>query len=151
MRMLDLVTWHADWAWSLPLIVLTIVIHVLGLGLMNRGIDRVVDVAHPGRQSPLRFIVTLVFVSIASTCLLAMAVFTWAIVYVFLGALADGKAAMLYSLSALTSYGHVPIYLEPQWQLMGALESLNGMILLGLTTAFMFSIIQRLRPIDSGQ
>ena len=79
-----------------------------------------------------------------------MAVFTWAVVYVFLGALGDGKAAMLYSLSALTSYGHVQIYLEPQWQLMGALESLNGMILLGLTTAFMFSIIQRLRPIDSG-
>ena len=29
---------------------------------------------------------------------------------------------MLYSLSALTSYGHASIYLEAQWQLMGALN-----------------------------
>ena len=27
--------WYADWAWSLPLIVLTVVIHVLRLGLFT--------------------------------------------------------------------------------------------------------------------
>ena len=26
--------WRANWAWGLPLIVLTVLIHVLGLGLM---------------------------------------------------------------------------------------------------------------------
>jgi hypothetical protein len=31
------VTWHVDWAWSLPLIVLNVVIHVLGLGVINEG------------------------------------------------------------------------------------------------------------------
>jgi hypothetical protein len=33
---------------------------------------------------------------------------------------------MLCSLSAMTSYGHVNPFLEEQWQLMGALEPLNG-------------------------
>ena len=32
---MNIATWHADWAWGLPLIVLTVVIHVLGLGLIN--------------------------------------------------------------------------------------------------------------------
>ena len=32
-------SWRVDWAWSLPLIVLTVVIHVFGLGLLH---DRVV-------------------------------------------------------------------------------------------------------------
>ncbi len=53
---------------------------------------------------------------------------------------------MLYSLSAMTSYGHANIYLEPDWQLMGALEALNGMMLFGLTTAFLFSVPQGAWP-----
>jgi hypothetical protein len=50
---------------------------------------------------------------------------------------------MLYSLSAMTSYGHAELFLERQWQLMGAVEALTGMLLFGLTTAFLFAIIQR--------
>ena len=44
---------------------------------------------------------------------------------------------MLYSLSAMTSYGHASLFLEDRWQLMGALEALNGALLFGLTTAFL--------------
>jgi hypothetical protein len=36
--------------------------------------------------------------------------------------------------------------LEEQWQLMGALEALNGMLLFGLTTAFLFAMIQKVWP-----
>jgi hypothetical protein len=32
--------------------------------------------------------------------------------------------------------------------LMGALEALNGLILFGLTTAFMYGMIQRVWPIE---
>ena len=60
-----------------------------------------------------------------------------------MGALPDFKSAMLYSLSAMTSYGHANLYLEPRWQMMGALEALNGMILFGLTTAFLFTVLQK--------
>lgn len=35
--------WVADWAWSLPLILLTVVIHVFGLGLINKGVGRVLS------------------------------------------------------------------------------------------------------------
>ena len=53
---------------------------------------------------------------------------------------------MLYSLGALTTYGHSHIFLESKWQMMGALEALNGMLLFGLTTAFLFAMIQRVWP-----
>lgn len=40
-------SWRADWAWSLPLIVLTVVIHVFGLGFLHervvRAVGRIVD------------------------------------------------------------------------------------------------------------
>ena len=66
----------------------------------------------------------------------------WAFAYIELGASPDRRTAMLYSISAMTSFGHAGIYLDPHWQMMGALEALNGMMLFGLTTAFLFSVLQ---------
>ena len=67
----------------------------------------------------------------------------WAVAYRLVGALPDYRSAILYSLNAITSYGHASLDLEKRWQLMGALEALNGMLLFGLTTAFLFGIIHR--------
>jgi hypothetical protein len=39
--------------------------------------------------------------------------------------------------------------LDPHWQLMGALEALNGILLFGLTTAFLFAMIQEVWPLGS--
>ena len=39
-------------------------------------------------------------------------------------------------------HGHEPFCVAEHWRLMGALEALNGMILFGLTTAFLYSIIR---------
>ena len=56
---------------------------------------------------------------------------------------------MLYSLSAMMTYGHANLNLKDHWQLIGALEALNGMLLFGLTTAFLFAMIQRIWPLGS--
>ena len=50
---------------------------------------------------------------------------------------------MLYSLSAITSYGHETLQLQEHWQLMGSLEALNGWLLFGLSTAFLFGMIEK--------
>jgi O-antigen/teichoic acid export membrane protein len=71
--------------------------------------------------------------------------------YVLLWALSDKKTAMLYSLGAMTSYGHTNVYLNPHWRLLGALEALQGMLLFGLTTAFLFSIFHQVSPLKNSQ
>jgi hypothetical protein len=76
--------------------------------------------------------------------------YCWAAAYTLLGALPNGRSAMLYSMNAMTSYGHVNLYLAPRWQMMGSLEALNGWILFGLTTAFLFAIIQKAWSSHSG-
>jgi hypothetical protein len=55
---------------------------------------------------------------------------------------------MLYSLSAITSYGHASLFLKEHWQLMGALEALSGTLLFGLTTAFLFAMIREVWEIE---
>jgi hypothetical protein len=49
----------------------------------------------------------------------------------------------------MTTYGHPNLFLKEQWQLMGALEALNGMLLFALTTAFLFAMIQKVCPLGS--
>jgi hypothetical protein len=62
-----------------------------------------------------------------------------------LAAIPDDRSAVLYSLSAITR--HANLFLKDEWQLMGAFEPLNGMLLFGLTTAFLFAMIQRICPV----
>jgi hypothetical protein len=50
----------------------------------------------------------------------------------------------------MTSYGHEHFDLANHWQLMGALEALNGMILFGLTTAFLYGMIRELLTYRNG-
>ena len=57
MEHLESAGWEANWAWSLPLIVVSVVIHVLGLGLVN---ERVVHALKTVRDRPYflpRFVV----------------------------------------------------------------------------------------------
>lgn len=135
--------WVSDWAWGLPMIVLTLLIHVLGLSLISEKIKRVEGAV--GKDSRYSSIFVTI---IGTTVLLAILLhgvegLIWAVAYRMVGATPTYHSAILYSLSAITSYGHAQLLLEERWQLMGALEALNGCLLFGITTAFLFSIMQQ--------
>jgi hypothetical protein len=131
------------------LIMLNVVIHVLGLGLINERVVRGLTGVMDRRHFTAAFTVVMGATALLATILHGIEGTIWAAAYRLLGALPDNRSAMLYSLSAITSYGHANIFLEPHWQMMGALEALNGMLLFGLTTAFLFAMIQHVWPIGS--
>ena len=74
---------------------------------------------------------------------LALEAAAWAALYPWVGALSTWRGAMLYSLGAVTSYGHADVYLEERWRLLGTIEAVNGLILFGLTTAFLYAAIHQ--------
>jgi len=137
--------WGADWAWGLPLIVLTVIIHVSGLGLLNQKIVRVSSGISQRRYSTVMFVVVMGSTVLLVTVLHGIEAGIWAAAYHLLGALPGGgfRAAMLYSLNAITSYGHDNLVLDDHWQLMGAMEALDGWLLFGLTTAFLVGMYQK--------
>jgi hypothetical protein len=140
--------WNGNWAWSLPLIVLTVVFHVIGLGLFHARLDHFLTVRKDHRRYDFLFVSVMGVTAMWATFLLAVEAGVWAMAFRSLGALPDNRLALLYSLSAITTYGHSDIYLAAHWRLMGALEALNGIMLFGLTTAFMYGMIQRVWPIE---
>lgn len=138
--------WKADWAWGLPLIATTVVIHSFGLRLIERRVSLALDVNRENHlpRWALRMITPVA--ALWASILHGLEAGIWAAAYALLGALPDKKSAMLYSLNAMTTYGHANLALGLHWQLMGSLEALNGLILFGLTTAFLFTVMQRVWP-----
>jgi len=119
MNAVDVGAWNADLAWSLPLIVLNVVIHVIGLGLINESVVRVLSGALPHRRFMPTFAVGMGAAVLLATALHGIEAATWATAYRLLGALPDTKSAILYSLSALTR-------LRPREHLSGRAMATNG-------------------------
>src|SRR5208282_2376925 len=106
------VQWSADWAWGLPLIVLTVVVHVLGLEFMSQKAVEVFSRGMGSRRPTGMFAVVISSFILLTTGLHAAEAGAWAACYEFLGARPDFKSAMLYSLGAMTTYGHAGLYLQ---------------------------------------
>lgn len=146
MNLADMPAWTADWAWGLPIIILTVVLHAYGLGVLNREVSSRLSNEGQLRHPPSGASYIIGATALWATLLHAVEGAIWACAYRFLGAIGDNRSAMLYSISAMTSFGHANLDLAPAWQMMGALEALNGWILFGLTTAFIFTVVQKVWP-----
>ncbi len=143
----DPVNWGADWVWGLPLIVLTVVIHVIGLRVINQRVDRVSGGTIVRSYPNSAFVLVMGVATLSATMMHGIEAGIWAGAYRLLDAMRDNKSAMLYSLNAMTSYGHENLALAGHWKLMGAIEALNGWLLFGLTTAFLFGMIEKVRSL----
>jgi hypothetical protein len=93
--------WSTDWAWGLPLIVFTVVLHGYGLGLLSKEVN-----VRLSSRKELRHPSYISIYVIGGTAL---------------------SATMLHGIEAF-------------------MEALNGWILFGLTTAFLFSVVQKAWP-----
>ena len=137
--------WTSSWIWSLPIIAMTLMFHsamVVSLAILLARLMR-----HIERKCwPLRSIVLSCVVAVGAVGWLLGILHgpeagIWAAVFVWLDALASPGDAMLYSLDSLTSRGASGLVLEPHWRLLGALEAANGVLLFGISTAFLFTVI----------
>ena len=141
-NILDINSITADWALGLPLIMLTVVIHVVVLALISQRVHVVSGLMWRPHGMTTSVVLTGA-ATLLATCLHGIEAAIWATAYWLLGALPDFRSSVLYSLNAMTSFGHTNLSLEGHWQFMGALEALNGWLLFGLTTAFLVAVIHK--------
>ena len=144
---------RASWNWGLALIALTVAIHALGVVVMAL-IEIRIRVGLENRRLGPRFLIPIVVCVIGAAGLLlavlhGIEAMIWAEAYVWLGALGSRVDAMLYSLDSITTRGASGLMLEQRWRLMGALEAADGMLLFGISTAYMFAVLQVYWPMLS--
>ena len=68
----------------------------------------------------------------------------WAVVFLICGEVASFHQAFYCSAQNYTALGYGDIHLSERWQLLGPLEAVNGLLLFGLSTAIMFSVLSNL-------
>ena len=142
-----------NWTWGLSLIALTIAIHATGAVVMafaGFGIRARLETRKLGSWHLMPIVIGIVAaVGLLLAVLHGIEAAIWAAAYVWLGALDTPKDAILYSLDSMTTRGASGLTLERHWLTMGALEAADGMLLFGISTAFIFAVMQAYWPMLS--
>src|SRR5277367_5473620 len=143
--------WGSSWIWGLSLITLTIAAHAFGVVTLARELQRVSTAARKHRHV-IRYPVALT-AGLVGAIGWVLAIFhgiealMWGAAYLWLGAIGSMRDAMLYSVDSITTRGSSGLQLGPEWRMMGALEAADGMLLFGISTAFVFVVIQKIERI----
>lgn len=135
---------------STGLVAATVVIHVLGLdvlmSLLILHMRRFTTWLHVDR------LVVPLLVVLGLFALHGMEIWLYAFAYRLLGALPDLEQALYFSIGAYSTLGEAGAMLPPPWRVVGALEAINGMLLIGWSTAFLFQVLSHLlAPIGAEQ
>jgi hypothetical protein len=140
----------SSWTWGLGLIVLTTAIHSLGIVLMAIAGLRIHAGLERRRVAFWRGVAIVTGLIAAIGLLLAVLhgieAALWAAAYLGLGALDNAAEAMLFSIDSMTTRGASGLALHQHWQVMGALESVAGMLMFGISTAYVFAVMQQYWP-----
>jgi hypothetical protein len=134
------------WIWGLSLIALTVAIHVTGVTFMVF-VQHNIRVRLESRSLRLAGVLAIVILAIVAMALLLgglhlIEAALWAAAYLWVGALGSPEAAILYSVDSMATRGASGSMLQPHWQMLGALEAGDGMLLFGISTAFVFTVMQ---------
>jgi hypothetical protein len=126
---------------------LTVAIHFFGLMALLwalRGRAHVFRVREAwGRQG-----LAIVFIVLGLMLIHTVEVWLYAGAYLAVGALQDLETAVYFSTTSFTTLGYGDVVLSERWRLIGAIEGANGLLLFGWSTAFLFSVISRMRALE---
>ena len=82
---------------------------------------------------------TGVFVIIAALHVLEACI--WAAFYYWNHLFSDLETSLYFSLGTYTTIGYGDVVLTQKWRLLGALEGISGVLLCGVSTAFIFALV----------
>jgi voltage-gated potassium channel len=125
---------------------LTVTIHFFGLMALLWMLRKRAHIFH--RDAWMRQGAAILFVVMGLMMMYAIEVWLYAGAYLVIGALPDLESALYFSTVSFTTIGYGDVVLGERWRLVGAIEGANGLLLFGWSTAFLFSVISRMRALE---
>lgn len=140
-------TWNASWLWSLLLVAITITVHAGGIVAILRMLEwlrwRDAERGWVFLDNILATVCAIVAIALSLATLHAIECTIWAMAFVNLHAIGSPGDAMLYSVDSMTTRGSSGLSMERTWRMMGAVEAGDGMLLFGISTAFLFAVMRQ--------
>ena len=123
------------------LTVATVVVHVGGLFLLVRYVHvlraRYATTVNPVGMTRVLLIVTLWFVALH-----LFEVAMWAALYLYVGGFDNARDAFYFSLGSYATVGSGELALPPQWEMLTGIEAIVGVLMVGLSTAFIVAVLR---------
>ena len=92
-----------------------------------------------------KMVLTLIIVVLIIMIGVTISTWVWAATFLALGALETLKEAVYFATVCFTTLGFGDITLSPKWRILSSLTAANGLIIFGLSTAFLMEFIFELR------
>lgn len=135
------------------LVAVTVVIHALGTNYLVRYLASTF-LDREGHWGSKRVLIALMMAALALVFLHALEIVVWAGAYKAIvpsGELADFEAAVYFSFVTFTTLGYGDITLTEGYRLLSGIQALNGILLVGWSTALMFAVVQKTWQMDAVQ
>lgn len=129
------------------MVLLTVTIHALGLYSVARLLrveEREEAAAHIHPLSLRGFATTLVVI-LSLIALHGTEIWLYAFLYDGIGAVDGLRKAVYFSTITYGAIGYDDAAMAEEWRLVSAIEGINGIILIGWSTAFFVMIVARMR------
>ena len=126
------------------MVVLTVLIHGAGITALARGLRIETSDNTEHHHFSLKRAVVILIIVLALFTLHGIEIWLYAAVYLVIGAVDGLEAAVYYSTITYASIGFGDSEMARGWRLVGAIEGINGVILLGWSTAFFVTVVARL-------
>ena len=134
-------------ALSAVMVALTVAIHAAGLYVIARLLrleDREEAIAHIHPMSPRGVAATLIAI-LGIFILHGIEIWLYAVLYLLIGAVETLRSAVYFSTITYGAIGYSDAAMAEEWRLVSAIEGINGIILIGWSTAFFVTVVARMR------
>ena len=130
---------------STLLVIVTVLFHGTGLALFARILRQELreERLHHIPSFSLRTMFFTLGLVLALFVLHGIEIWLYAFFYLIVGAIGDLETAVYYSTISYAGIGYDDRYIVPAWRLVAAIEGINGLLLLGWSTAFFVTMITR--------
>ena len=119
-----------------------VVVHLIGLALLIRALKSHSRLFRSLQILPLTLLVTATLGIIA---IHTVEIWLYAALYMELGAFTAFEQALYFSTVTYASVGYGDMLLPVEWRILGAIEGPVGVVMLGVSTAFLVSLLTQLR------
>ncbi len=137
----------ANLALSAFMVLLTSTVHLVGLAALIAFFRRRI-IAQNDTLSLARQMIAILAVVMTLFVLHGIEIWLYAGVYLLVGAFDALEPALYFATSTFTTVGFGEIVLDEDWRLFSAIQSANGFLLIGWSTAYLVTVIAMIRDLD---
>jgi len=93
------------------------------------------------RRAMLRYTIVLIMAFFVLIILHLTETAIWGAFYFWRGLFPDFETSLYFSLGSYTTIGYGDVVLPQRWRMLGGIEGLSGVLLCGLSAAFIFALV----------